>query len=79
MRIDPTRPVVAYCSVGYRSSVLVQRLRDAGFTQAVNLEGSIFAWANEGRPLESDGRTVGVVHPYAERFRLLLRPERRSR
>lgn len=72
MRIDPTRPIVAYCSVGYRSSLVVQRLRAAGFTQAANLEGSIFAWANEGRPLESDGRTVGVVHPYDTTFARLL-------
>lgn len=70
--IDPGRPVVAYCSVGYRSSVLVQRLRDAGFTQAVNLEGSIFAWANEGRPLESEGRRVTIAHPYDTTYARLL-------
>lgn len=77
-RIDSRRPVVAYCSVGYRSSVLVQRLREAGFTQATNLEGSIFAWANAGRPIERDGQRVGVVHPFDERFGLLLAPERRA-
>lgn len=72
MRIDPTRPIVAYCSVGYRSSLLVQRLRAAGFTQAANLEGSIFAWANEGRPLESEGRRVTIVHPYDTTYARLL-------
>jgi len=77
-RIDPSRPVVAYCSVGYRSSLLVERLRAVGFTQAVNLEGSIFAWANAGHPLESDGRRVTVVHPYDSRFRLLLKAEHRA-
>lgn len=77
-RIDPSRPVVAYCSVGYRSSALVQRLRDARFTQATNLKGSIFAWANEGRPLESAGRAVSVVHPYDATYRRLLLPGRRA-
>lgn len=77
-RIDPRRPVVAYCSVGYRSSVLVQRLRDAGFTQAANLEGSIFAWANEGRPLESAAGAVSVVHPYDATYGRLLEEAHRA-
>lgn len=77
-RIDQTRPVVAYCSVGYRSSLLVQRLRAAGFTRAVNLEGSIFAWANDGHPLESNGERVSVVHPYDSRFGRLLNSEHRA-
>lgn len=77
-RIDPSRPVVAYCSVGYRSSLLVQRLRAAGFTGAVNLEGSIFAWANEGHPLESEGRPVRIVHPYDASFGQLLKAEHRA-
>jgi rhodanese-related sulfurtransferase len=77
-RIDRSRPVVAYCSVGYRSSLVVQRLRAAGFAAATNLDGSIFAWANEGRPMENNGQRVGVVHPFDARFGLLLAPERRA-
>ena len=49
-------PIVTYCSVGYRSSALAQRLRAAGYTRVENLEGSIFQWANEGRPLVRAGR-----------------------
>lgn len=56
-------PVVVYCSVGYRSSALATRLLDSGFTNVFNLEGSIFAWANEQRPLERDGQPVKEVHP----------------
>ncbi len=57
-------PIVAYCSVGYRSSALVVKLQDAGFTNVVNLEGSIFAWANDGKPLYRDTTAVEAVHPY---------------
>lgn len=57
-------PIVAYCSVGYRSSELASRLADRGFTQVANLEGSIFRWANEGRSVYRDGRAVREVHPY---------------
>jgi rhodanese-related sulfurtransferase len=41
---DKDRPMVLYCSVGYRSSALAMRLRKEGFTQVLNLEGSIFQW-----------------------------------
>lgn len=57
-------PVVTYCSVGYRSAALAQQLRRQGFTNVTNLRGSLFRWANEGRPLWRDGEPVEVVHPY---------------
>ncbi len=71
-----TRPVVVYCSVGYRSAALAARLQDAGFTGVRNLEGSIFQWANEGRPVYCAGghvegrdeRPVRAVHPYSRRW-----------
>ncbi len=44
-------PIVTYCAVGYRSGAMAHRLRAAGYTQVQNLEGSIFQWANEHRPL----------------------------
>ena len=56
--------IVVYCSVGYRSSVLAEKLQKAGFTNVRNLEGSLFAWANEDRPLvNASGATEGV-HPF---------------
>ena len=74
-KIDPARPVVVYCSVGYRSSRLAERLIAAGFKNVSNLEGSIFAWANEGRALEKDGQPARTVHPYNAVFGRLLKPE----
>lgn len=71
-------PVVVYCSVGWRSSALAQRLLEAGRTNVSNLEGSIFAWANENRPLESAGKPTDKVHPYNRTFGRLLIPERRG-
>ena len=63
----------------YRSSRLAERLRQAGCTNVFNLDGSIFQWANEGRPLERDGRPVNEVHPYNKTFGQLLRPEHRAK
>jgi rhodanese-related sulfurtransferase len=72
--LDHEAPVVAYCSVGYRSSRLVERLNKEGFSDARNLEGSIFEWANKGYPLERDGARVREVHPYDADWGRLLDP-----
>jgi rhodanese-related sulfurtransferase len=58
------RPIVTYCAVGYRSGEVAERLRAAGFTNVRNLEGSIFQWANEHRPLVHENEAVAQVHPY---------------
>ena len=49
--VDQGREIVVYCSVGWRSSAVAERLRKAGYRNVSNLRGGIFAWANEGRPL----------------------------
>ena len=72
LALDRSTPIVAYCSVGYRSSRFAARLHEAGFTQVFNLEGSIFAWANEGRAVVREGRLVEEVHPYNRRWGRLL-------
>lgn len=63
--LDPNVPIVAYCSVGYRSSEIARTLQDQGFTNVSNLEGSLFKWANEGRAVvDSTGAPTETVHPY---------------
>ena len=56
--------VVVYCSVGYRSSRLAQQLRARGVENVFNLEGSLFKWANEGRPVYRGAEPVSSVHPF---------------
>ena len=71
-------PLVLYCSVGYRSSKMAQQLQEMGFTDVSNLEGSIFTWANEGRPVIHEGEPVHAVHPYNKVWGMLLKKELRS-
>lgn len=71
-------PIVTYCSVGWRSAAVAERLRAAGFTAVRNLEGSLFRWANEGRPLARGDAQVRVVHPYDATWGRLLHPELRA-
>lgn len=47
--------------------------------QVYNLEGSIFKWANEGRPLvDPTGNTAKLCHPYSAVWGKLLNKELRS-
>jgi rhodanese-related sulfurtransferase len=72
--ISRNAPVVTYCSVGYRSSQFARRLQQAGFTNVRQLDGSIFQWANEGRPLAGGTQ----VHPYDAAWGQFLKPELRA-
>lgn len=71
-------PIVTYCSVGYRSGEMARRLRAAGFVHVQNLEGSIFEWANERRPLVHDGKRATQVHPYDSVWGRFLDPAARA-
>jgi rhodanese-related sulfurtransferase len=71
-------PIVTYCAVGYRSGEMAQRLRAAGFTNVRNLEGSIFQWANEHRPLVRGDERVSQVHPYNSFWGRLLTDDVRA-
>jgi rhodanese-related sulfurtransferase len=70
--VDKSYPIVVYCSVGYRSGALAAKLQENGYTNVYNLEGSIFMWANEGRPVYAGGVRVYQVHPYDTEWGVLL-------
>jgi rhodanese-related sulfurtransferase len=91
VRIDPRRPtlkglaafprdtpVVVYCTVGYRSARVAQWLRHQGFQTVYDLSGGLFAWANQGRPMEAEGRPAADVHPYNTVWGHLLKPAVRA-
>jgi rhodanese-related sulfurtransferase len=72
-------PIVTYCAVGYRSAAFARKLRAAGFTNVRNLEGSIFQWANEDRPVVKDGKPAQTVHPYDGFWGTLLKEQKREK
>lgn len=78
IKLPKDEPIVTYCSVGYRSGGFAKKLQDAGYTNVQNMAGSIFQWANEGRPVERDGQQVDKVHPYNATWAKLLKPELRA-
>lgn len=62
------KTIIMYCSVGRRSSALAARakahLLAKGAADIVNLEGGIFGWHNEKRPLTSASGSTDYIHPY---------------
>jgi rhodanese-related sulfurtransferase len=59
------RNLVFYCSVGQRSSELLERVEsvcgNAGAKSCRNLRGGIFRWYNEGRPVvDASGETDDI-------------------
>jgi rhodanese-related sulfurtransferase len=61
--------IVLYCSVGYRSEKIGEKLKAMGYRKVFNLYGSIFEWANKGYALESSyGKTVKTLHTYNEEW-----------
>jgi rhodanese-related sulfurtransferase len=72
-RLTVNAAVVVYCSVGYRSARIANQLAQAGGPPVFNLRGSIFKWANEGKPLEANhGAAAAVVHPFDNKWSALL-------
>ena len=63
--IPKEKNMVVYCSIGYRSEKIGEKLLRLGYKNVYNLYGSIFEWANEKYPLVgSNGKTTYSVHSY---------------
>jgi rhodanese-related sulfurtransferase len=72
-QLDPSRSVVVYCAGGYRGARLARRLIQSGAKEVYNLDGGIFAWGNEERPLQCDGNSTQLVHPHLFLFDRMLK------
>ena len=58
-------PIVLYCSIGYRSEKIGEKLEKMGYTRVYNLFGSLFEWANRGFPMvDGQGRPTKAIHTY---------------
>ncbi len=55
--LDKGAKVVVYCSVGYRSERIGEKLQEAEFTDISNLLGSIFKWVNDGNEVVNKEET----------------------
>jgi rhodanese-related sulfurtransferase len=71
--INKNQKIIVYCSVGYRSENISEKLLDAGFTDVSNLIGGIFEWVNQGKTVvDSKGDATLNVHAYSKTWGVWL-------
>lgn len=62
------KKVITYCSVGYRSGDVAEKLKSKG-VNAFNLYGGIFNWVNEDRPVyKSANKKTEDIHGYSKKW-----------
>ena len=61
------RTVVAYCTIGARSSAYARRMGKRG-VEVLNLEGSVLAWTHAGGEFTTASGTTRRVHVYGRRW-----------
>ena len=68
-QIDKSRPLIMYCSIGYRSGKITLILKEAGYKNIYNLYGGIFLWLNKGYPIyDSENKDTLKIHPYNKKW-----------
>ena len=63
------RTVVAYCTIGHRSSEYAKRQHDEG-RRVLNLRGSLLSWTHAGAPLVGPGGPTRRLHVYGDTWNL---------
>lgn len=59
--------IVVYCSIGYRSEKIAEKLVKAGYKRVRNLYGSLFEWVNAGHEVvDKQNKPVKKIHTYNE-------------
>lgn len=71
--LDKNSRIVAYCSVGYRSEKIAEKLIAAGFKNVSNLYGGIFEWVNQDYPVHNEKGTTQEIHAYDRTWGIWLR------
>lgn len=67
--LSKSTPIIVYCSVGYRSEKIAEKLIKKGYTEVYNLYGSIFEWANCNQPLyDINEIETDTLHTYNKKW-----------
>ncbi|MFM7429661.1 MAG: rhodanese-like domain-containing protein [Flammeovirgaceae bacterium] len=66
-RLPKDCKLIVYCSVGYRSEHIGEKLLKLGYTNVVSLYGGIFEWKNQGLDVyNSSNYPTDSVHTYSK-------------
>lgn len=68
------QPLIVYCSVGYRSEKVSEKLLADGFTNVRNMYGGIFEWKTQGLPVvDNTGKATNRVHAFSRTWGVWLK------
>ncbi len=78
--IAKDKKIIVYCSVGYRSEKICEKLIEAGYEDASNLYGGIFEWGNQDKPVVNEsGEQKEEIHPFDKIWGMWLKKELRAK
>lgn len=64
---DKEQQIVVYCSLGIRSEDIAEKLKEAGYTNVLNLYGGIFEWKNNNFPVYNiEEKETEDIHTFSE-------------
>ncbi|MCB0737208.1 MAG: rhodanese-like domain-containing protein [Bacteroidetes bacterium] len=63
-KVDSHQTVVVYCSIGYRSEKIGEKLDSLGYQNVLNLYGGIFEWVNQGHEVVDAKSTTENIHGF---------------
>lgn len=66
--VPKEKKIVVYCSIGYRSEKVGERIQAMGY-EVSNLYGSIFEWVNQGKQIvDNTGHKTHELHTYNRKW-----------
>lgn len=63
-RIPKNKKIIVYCSVGYRSEKIAEKLLKAGYINVSNLYGGIFEWVHASKKVYNKNGETKAVHTF---------------
>lgn len=67
--VKKDQAIIVYCSVGYRSEKIGEKLQKAGFSKVYNLYGSLFEWVNNGYEIkDATEKPTSKIHTYNKKW-----------
>ncbi len=72
--ISKNKPIIVYCSVGYRSEKISEQLIAAGYKDVHNMYGGLFEWKNQGHQvIDTTGNQTEKVHAFSKSWGVWLK------
>jgi rhodanese-related sulfurtransferase len=71
--IDKSTSIIVYCSVGYRSEKISEKLIAAGYKNVQNMYGGIFEWKNKNNVVVDKAGTTNNVHAFSKTWGIWLK------